>query len=166
MTHEAEEKLTVAGSFCSRLCARTKFTKETSARLCNKNWFQGNDTSANVGTSSCVGANVRASKNNATSAVSENAFVAARREKAKEISPVSCWTLSRYCREFGGMMVVGPFIAIAVDSTVLVVYDQDGFQQSTALGARKQHWAVPRKLFAGIVIDVRFADMPSIRCKQ
>lgn len=58
-------------------------------------------------------------------------------EEAGDIGPKPCWSLSEYCQQFGGMLDVVCFWAMAVDSKNIVMSDLFNFQRKTALGALK-----------------------------
>lgn len=59
-----------------------------------------------------------------------------------------------------------PLDAMAVDGKSLGIYDRNGFERDTALGARKRRWAVLRRWSVVVLKDTRFANMSFVWCEQ
>lgn len=56
----------------------------------------------------------------------------------KDLGLLPNWTLHKYCCECAGMIDVGRFDFLAVDSRNLVIYDRNCFERDTDLGAWKR----------------------------
>lgn len=55
---------------------------------------------------------------------------------------------------------------MATDGRNLVIYDRNRHERDTALGAWQRRWNVLMRWCVGMLIDMRHADMPFVRCEQ
>lgn len=87
-------------------------------------------------------------------------------EPVSDLGPTPRWTLADYHRKCAGMFDERRYRAIVTDGRNLVIYDRNRRDLDTAVGAWQRRWSVMARWCAGILVFLRYADMPYVRCDQ